>query len=1084
MLFFKGFFYVICVDLAFTYDDLSYKKVASQSTSYQHPQNEPQKYVADNAVDRNTATCMRTEAIGQGEQVPDKTVWWKVDLGGVYNIYSVNILFKNYDGYEQRQRGRFAGFSLYVSDTGDIDGSFLCYKNGSLLPPLDFNTTCITSGRYVIFYNERLIGVTYPEGYEASSNVYMELCEVFVDGCSKHGVYGSECDTHCPNNCKYNTCHILNGDCFGCKPGWTGTNCNTKCVGGWYGINCTQQCFGHCLSNVVCNHETGQCDGGCAYGWYGQYCNETCIGHCINNATCNEETGLCDGGCNAGWKGYRCDEACKDGTFGHGCINNCSGQCVDDSPCNKQTGHCNRGCKPGYTNVFCNQSCVNSRYGKNCSNPCSTHCINRTCDRFNGSCVSGCVDGFIGDQCNQVNGSESTISASTAENDALLSVTVGGILGACAVVILAVVVLVIRFKRQSTNVSKRTSIVNEPLNNIKMTPLKMPCQSTKKTLSTNEAPNIQKATNYINEPTKRGAPTNKNISVRNMKAQIANMSVNDNDGFKNEYKDIPRGELHPCLEGKKPENKAKNRYTTICPYDHSRVVLKTSSSDRGGYINANFIEDVKGRRSYIATQGPKPKTIEDFWTLITQEEVSTIVCLTNLKEGAKNKCAQYWPDVNDKLQGDNITVRHLCEKVYAEHVIRRFNIHNEEKRQDRQVTIYHYTAWADHGVADPLSLVVFHRQVMRATAQSTGKYTLVHCSAGVGRTGTYIALDALYREGEKTGKINVPMYVRTMRKDRMNMIQGEDQYKLLYLALMEAFNGPSRSMTSERFLSEYQEQNCYTNCGNVTQKMTFSTEFEELLSLRKVYSQKDYVSGRAHISANFTQSVLPVEEYMCHLSYVKGHNTYYNAVLLQTFLEKECLISAQYPLPDYTVDFLRLARDFNAGIVVFLGPLMDIDSSSFWFPTKTQTKSVEGFTAKHVSATRGSHVTLTQIVIQAKETDDLRITVIECPNWKEAQSTGDKGVLLDVVKEVKTLKNNQEGRIIVLSSDGATRCGPFCVVYNALEQFLADREVDIFTTARQLQVRRPEFVSTLDEYQLCHDAIAEYLLKDCVYGNA
>lgn len=83
---------------------------------------------------------------------------------------------------EQRQRGRFAGFSLYVSDTGDIEGSFLCYKNGYLLPPLDFNTTCITSGRYVIFYNERLNEVTYPEGYEVSSNVYMELCEVFADG--------------------------------------------------------------------------------------------------------------------------------------------------------------------------------------------------------------------------------------------------------------------------------------------------------------------------------------------------------------------------------------------------------------------------------------------------------------------------------------------------------------------------------------------------------------------------------------------------------------------------------------------------------------------------------------------------------------------------------------------------------------------------------------------------------------------------------------------------------------------------------------------------------------------------------------
>nr|XP_022305539.1 receptor-type tyrosine-protein phosphatase alpha-like [Crassostrea virginica] len=1068
-------FFLMRVPFAYAYDDLSDHKPATQK-----PKAENDRYKPANAVDREVSTCMRTTDIGSTGNVHE--MWWKVDLGGVYNIYSVNILFKNYGGYELRQRGRFAGFSLYVSNDEIIEGAIRCYKDGPELPNLNFTTNCITSGRYIFFSNERLPDDTYPKEFE-TSNVWIELCEVLVHGCLSSGVYGSNCNFSCPINCRYNTCHIQQGTCFECKPGWTGTSCEKKCDRGWHGLNCTQQCLEHCLNNVFCNHITGQCDEGCTYGWYGQYCNETCIGHCINNATCNQETGLCDGGCDAGWSGYECNKACNNGTFGDGCFNNCSGQCMGDLPCNKRTGHCEMGCKTGYTNAFCNKSCVNS-YGENCRYPCSTHCINGACDRFNGSCVSGCFDGFIGDKCSQVNESFSFNSALTSKEDNLVPITVGVVLSASAVVILAVAILVVRFKRQSKKVSKRKSLVNEQLSNIHMTPLKNPRQSKKETFSTSEVPTMQKPNNYINEPTKRGAPTNKTISVKNMKAQIANMSVNDNAGFTNEYNDIPRGELHPCLEGKKPENKAKNRYTTIFPYDHSRVLLKKSTADQWGYINANFIEDARGRPSYIATQGPKPKTIEDFWTMITQEDVSTIVCLTNLKEGAKNKCAKYWPDLNDKLQGDDITVRHLGEKVYAEHIIRRFNIHNEAKRQDRQVTMYHYTAWADHGVADPLSLVVFHRQVIRATAQSTGKYTLVHCSAGVGRTGTYIALDALYREGEKTGKINMPMYVRTMRKDRMNMIQGEDQYKLLYLALMEAFNSPLRSMTSDKFLSEYQEQNCYTNCGNVTQKMTFSTEFEELMSIRKVYSQKDYVSGRAHISANYIQSVLPVEEYMCHLSYVKGHNTYYNAVLLQTFLEKECLISAQYPLSDYAVDFLRLARDFNAGIVVFLGPLKDIDSSSVWFPTKTQTKSVGGFTVKHVSAARGSHVTLTQIVIQAKETDDLRCTVLECPTWKEGQSTGDKGVLLDVVKEVKTLKNNQEGRIIVLSSDGATRCGPFCVVYNALEQFLTDREVDIFTTARQLQVRRPEFVSTLDEYQLCHDAIAEYLLKDCVYGNA
>ncbi|XP_078329582.1 receptor-type tyrosine-protein phosphatase epsilon-like [Crassostrea virginica] len=932
---------------------------------------------------------MRTVPIGKTSV--DKTMWWRVDLGGVYNIYSVGILFKDYVGEgieENRQRGRFAGFSLFVSNNGSMESSFLCYKDGLKLPSLNFTTTCFTFGRYVTFYNERLDGVAYPEGYQLT--VYTELCEVIVQGCKTSGFYGIGCKEQCPPNCKDNICHIQNGTCFGCAPGWMGTTCETPCSHGFYGNKCLSVCSPNCRT---CNHTNGSCS------------------------------------CYAGWSKPDCIIACD------------------------------------------------KSYGENCQYPCSPFCINQTCDPFNGTCLTSCKDKSYGDKCFAEITEEYFVEVSNATPAA-----VGGTLSACLILIIVVAVLVLRYKRKSSSMTKQTPRPSKVRQHMTMQSLQRKSYLNHDNPQNDDTDEPDDSTPTLPDRSKRGPPTKKNIPVRNIEAQIANMSDKENAGFKSEYNDIPRGELHPCLEAKKPENKVKNRYTTIYPYDHSRVVL-CSTKDDGGYINANYIEDTRGQKTYIATQGPKPKTIADFWTLISQEEVTVIVCLTNLKEGAKNKCAQYWPNVNDKLQGGNITVRHLGESTYAEHIIRRFKIHNIAKQQDCLVTMYHYTAWADHGVADPLSLVVFHRQVMKATAKSTGKYTLVHCSAGVGRTGTYIALDALYREGQNTGKINVPLYVKTMRKDRMNMIQGEEQYKLLYVALMEAFRGPSRCVPTQMFLSECQQQDCYTNCGNASKKSTLSDEFEELLSLKKVYTQKDYESGRAHITANYTQSVLPVEEYMCHLSYSKGHNTYYNAILLQSFLEKDSLISAQFPLPDYSEDLLRLVRDFNARIVVFLCPIKDLESSSTWFPTKTQVKFVGDFTVKHVSEARGSHVTMTKLNLQTKENNDIRITVLECPTWKERQSTADKRVLLDVIKEVKTEKTYQEGRVLVLSSDGATRCGPFCVVYNALEQITVDREVDIFTIARQLQVRRPEFISTLEEYQLCYDSVGEYLLNDCVYGN-
>ncbi|XP_061170712.1 receptor-type tyrosine-protein phosphatase alpha-like [Saccostrea echinata] len=830
-------------------------------------------YAADKAVDSKIETCTRTNPIGPTTDA--NNVLWYVDLGDIYSVYNITIHFKDYDGQISRQRGRFAGFSIYLSNSTEKEAGYLCYKNRLQLPPLNFTTSCIGHGQYVIYYNER--SENDSEEYESVS--YTELCEVIVQGCDKN-VFGVDCDQSCPVNCLEQRCHIVNGSCLGCRLGWKGDTCENSA----YGTN-------------------------------------VCVGHCINNATCHREFG---------------------------------------------------------------------------------------------SCVDGCASGWMKPLCNKV---------------------------------------------LTCNMEKNMDLHND-----------------------------KSAENDVKEVVKRGPPTNKVIPVKNLYAIIAKMSATENSGFKHEYQEIPRGELFPCEDAKKPENKPKNRYTTTFPYDHSRVILKTSSSTENDYINANYIEesiiliDTQSKQNYIATQGPKPKTVVDFWRLVWQECVSIIVCLTNLKEGNKIKCTQYWPNFNDRMQHGNLIIRNLEEKIYANYKTRRFKIHNNLERHDREVLMFHFTRWPDHGVPDPLSLVVFHLHVMK-TSSKTGKYTLVHCSAGIGRTGTYIALDALYREGERNARVNVPMYVRTMRKDRMNMIQGDDQYRCVYLALCEAFSGRSRCRTTETLSQQSQDRSCYTNCGEVTNTPSLSSEFQTLQSLRIKFAEKDYESGLKNKSANYTQSVLPVEKYMCYLSYTKGRNNYYNAVLLQSFTENDSMISAQYPLPDYTEDFLRLIRDFDARVVVFLSPLKEIKSSFFWVPTKSEHKNVGSFELKLETSTNTVNFTTRNLVLQPKGSSDMRITVFECKTWKEGRSLADKRVLLDVVKEAKSEKDKDEGKILILSSDGATRCGAFCVVYNALEQLLMDKEVDIFTITRQLQIRRPEFVSTLEEYQLCYDVLAEYMQNDSVYAN-
>ncbi|XP_056017450.1 scavenger receptor class F member 2-like [Ostrea edulis] len=163
------------------------------------------------------------------------------------------------DGYINtfmRQRGRIAGFSLYVSNTTIKEDGYLCYNNGQELPALNFSTTCVKHGRYVIFYNERLDGTRYPTGYQ-TSHVYTELCEVAVTGCKESGVYGNNCDLPCPNNCQELRGDIVHGTCLGCTAGWMGEFCNTSCPAGYYGLQCGSTCTRHCRDNLFCNHTTG-----------------------------------------------------------------------------------------------------------------------------------------------------------------------------------------------------------------------------------------------------------------------------------------------------------------------------------------------------------------------------------------------------------------------------------------------------------------------------------------------------------------------------------------------------------------------------------------------------------------------------------------------------------------------------------------------------------------------------------------------------------------------------------------------------------------------------------------------------------
>uniref|UniRef100_A0AAY4EXM6 Tyrosine-protein phosphatase non-receptor type 20 n=1 Tax=Denticeps clupeoides TaxID=299321 RepID=A0AAY4EXM6_9TELE len=240
--------------------------------------------------------------------------------------------------------------------------------------------------------------------------------------------------------------------------------------------------------------------------------------------------------------------------------------------------------------------------------------------------------------------------------------------------------------------------------------------------------------------------------------------------------------LDDCLIGQTKENKKKNRYKNIVPFDTTRVILGID----GGYINANFIKmPVKDEVfKYIACQGPLPTTLGDFWQMVWEQKSNVIAMMTQEVEGGKVKCQRYWPDrprtaemVDNRLQITLVKDQHLDNFV-----IRLIEVKDIQTNEIQRVTHLNYTGWPDHGTpTQPEQLLTFI-SYMRHIHQSGPIIT--HCSAGIGRSGTLICIDVVLGLISKDADFDISDVVRTMRLQRQGMVQTEEQYIFCYQVIL------------------------------------------------------------------------------------------------------------------------------------------------------------------------------------------------------------------------------------------------------------------------------------------------------------
>ncbi|XP_054858778.1 tyrosine-protein phosphatase non-receptor type 6 isoform X1 [Eublepharis macularius] len=272
-------------------------------------------------------------------------------------------------------------------------------------------------------------------------------------------------------------------------------------------------------------------------------------------------------------------------------------------------------------------------------------------------------------------------------------------------------------------------------------------------------------------------------------------------GFWEEFDSLQKQDsknLYDRHEGQRPENKSKNRYKNILPFDHSRVILQDRDVNVPGadYINANYIQNKlfgpeESTKTYIASQGCLDATVNDFWQMIWQENSRIIVMTTREVEKGRNKCVPYWPEVRSSKEYRPYLVENVCEHDALEYKLRHLRlspINNGEAVRD--IWHYQYLSWPDHGVpSEPGGVLGFLDQVnQKQESIPRAGPIVVHCSAGIGRTGTIIVIDMVMDMISTKGldcDIDIPKAIQMVRAQRSGMVQTEAQYKFIYMAISQ-----------------------------------------------------------------------------------------------------------------------------------------------------------------------------------------------------------------------------------------------------------------------------------------------------------
>uniref|UniRef100_A0A7N6AX04 protein-tyrosine-phosphatase n=1 Tax=Anabas testudineus TaxID=64144 RepID=A0A7N6AX04_ANATE len=562
------------------------------------------------------------------------------------------------------------------------------------------------------------------------------------------------------------------------------------------------------------------------------------------------------------------------------------------------------------------------------------------------------------------------------------------------------------------------------------------------------------------------------IRVADLLQHITQMKCGQGYGFKEEYEALAEGQTAPWETAKKDENRNKNRYGNIIAYDHTRVRLQLLDGDpHSDYINANYIDGYHRPRHYIATQGPMQETVRDFWRMVWQENSASIVMVTNLVEVGRVKCVRYWPDETE-VYGD-IKVTLIETEPLAEYVIRTFTVQKKGHHEIRELRQFHFTSWPDHGVpCYATGLLGFIRQVKFLNPPDAGPI-VVHCSAGAGRTGCFIAVDIMLDMAENEGVVDIFNCIRELRSQRVNMVQTEEQYVFVHDAILEACLCGNTAIPVCEFRAIYYN---ISRLDPQTNSSQIKDEFQTLNIVTPRVRPEDCSVGllpRNH-DKNRSMDVLSADRCLPFLISVDGESSnYINAALMDSHKQPAAFIVTQHPLPNTMGDFWRLVFDYNCSSIVMLNEMDAAQLCMQYWPEKSSC-CYGPIQVEFISADIDEDIInrIFRICNMARPQDGYRLVQhFQFIGWPAYRDTPlSKRSILQLVRRLAKWQEQYDGgdgRTVVHCLTGGGRSGTFCAICSINEMIQQQNIVDVFHTVKTLRNNKTNMVETMLRSSSC-----------------